>query len=394
MKTSKILLILISISCLLFPPPLRAQSTKSITISGKIKEANTQNSIPYATIVVIDSDGKTSGTVTTDDGSFEFTTTIGDKKIVISCIGYIRYMTERKIMGSVDLGEVLLQPDTKLLSEVVVKSSKPIVRREIDKLVVDAKSLSLISSNAIDLLKRTPGLLVSEEGNISVIGKGKVIVLVNGRESHMTEQELTAYLKSMQSQEIERIEVMTTPPSKYSAEGDAGVVNIVEQKKISDYLGGTLTDQHYASKGHANDISGSLKYQKGKLFLYANTSLGLGNQKKENFQDRRYSGKNWEQISCIKNSNKYGSGDIGFEWILSKHFNLGGHYSILSFSPNREIREKVNAIENTNNSTYSFLSTDNIARKMLRHNGALFLIKNWDDNKSAAFDKNYIHLNM
>lgn len=58
MKTSKILLILISISCLLFPPPLRAQSTKSITISGKIKEANTQNSIPYATIVVIDSDGK------------------------------------------------------------------------------------------------------------------------------------------------------------------------------------------------------------------------------------------------------------------------------------------------------------------------------------------------
>lgn len=134
-------------------------------------------------------------------------------------------------MGSVDLGEVLLQPDTKLLSEVVVKSSKPIVRREIDKLVVDAKSLSLISSNAIDLLKRTPGLLVSEEGNISVIGKGKVIVLVNGRESHMTEQELTAYLKSMQSQEIERIEVMTTPPSKYSAEGDAGVVNIVEQKK-------------------------------------------------------------------------------------------------------------------------------------------------------------------
>lgn len=99
MKTSKILLILISISCLLFPPPLRAQSTKSITISGKIKEANTQNSIPYATIVVIDSDGKTSGTVTTDDGSFEFTTTIGDKKIVISCIGYIRYYDRAENYG-------------------------------------------------------------------------------------------------------------------------------------------------------------------------------------------------------------------------------------------------------------------------------------------------------
>ena len=98
MKTSKILFI--SISCLLFPPPLRAQSTKSITISGKIKEANTQNPIPYATIVVIDSDGKTSGTVTTEDGCFRFTTAIGNKKIVISCIGYIRYMTERKIIAT------------------------------------------------------------------------------------------------------------------------------------------------------------------------------------------------------------------------------------------------------------------------------------------------------
>ena len=394
MKTNIILLIQVAISCLLFSTSFRAQDTKRITISGKVKEAKTQKPIPYATIAVIDNDGKTSGTLTTEDGSFEFSTTIGNKKIVISCIGYTKYMIEREIMEPVELGEVLLQPDTKTLSEVAVKGSKPIVKREIDKIVVDARSLSAISSNAMDLLKRAPGLLVSEEGNISVIGKGKIIVLVNGRESRMTEQELTAYLKNMQSQEIERIEIMTTPPSKYSAEGDVGVINIVERRKLSDYLGGTLTDQHYASKGHANDISGSLKYQKGNLFLYANSSLGLGNQKKGNFQDKSYSEINWAQTSCTKNSNKYGSGDIGFEWVLPKHFNLGGHYSILSFSPNREITEKVSIIDNTNNSTNSFLNTDNISRKMHRHNGALLLIKNWDDNKSAAFDINYIHFNM
>ncbi|MCI6279532.1 MAG: TonB-dependent receptor family protein [Bacteroidales bacterium] len=394
MNTNKILLILISISCLLFSLPLRAQNIKSISISGKVKEAGTQTPISYATIAVIDQDGKTSGTVTTEDGSFEFTTTVGDKKIVISCVGYVKYTAERIIMESVNLGDVLLQPDAKLLDEVVVKGSKPIVRREIDKLVVDAKSISAIASNAIDLLKRTPGLLVSEEGNISVIGKGKLIVLVNGRESHMTEQELTAYLKSMQSQEVERIEVMTTPPSKYSAEGDAGVVNIVERRKLSDYLGGTLTDQHYASKGHANDISGSLKYQKGNLFLYANTSLGLGNRKNKSTQDRKYSGKNWKQTSYMKSSNRYGSGNIGFEWELSKLFSLGGNYSILSFSPDRETQEQVNAIESITNLPYSFLGYDNISRKMLRHNGALYFIKKWDSNKNITFDINYIHFNM
>lgn len=394
MNTNKILLILISISCLLFSLPLRAQNIKSISISGKVKEAGTQTPISYATIAVIDQDGKTSGTVTTEDGSFEFTTTVGDKKIVISCVGYVKYTAERIIMESVNLGDVLLQPDAKLLDEVVVKGSKPIVRREIDKLVVDAKSISAIASNAIDLLKRTPGLLVSEEGNISVIGKGKLIVLVNGRESHMTEQELTAYLKSMQSQEVERIEVMTTPPSKYSAEGDAGVVNIVERRKLSDYLGGTLTDQHYASKGHVNDISGSLKYQKGNLFLYANTSLGLGNRKNKSTQDRKYSGKNWKQTSYMKSSNRYGSGNIGFEWELSKLFSLGGNYSILSFSPDRETQEQVNAIESITNLPYSFLGYDNISRKMLRHNGALYFIKKWDSNKNITFDINYIHFNM
>lgn len=394
MKANTILLLMISFSCLLYSLPLRAQNTKSISISGIVKEAKTQAPIPYATIAVIDLNGNTSGTVTTEDGSFDFTTTSGEKKITISCVGYVKYTAEQTITESVNLGEILLQPDVELLEEVVVRGSRPIVRREIDKLVIDAKSISAISTNAIDLLRRTPGLLVSEEGNITVLGKGKLIVLVNGREAHMSEQELTAYLKSMQSQEVECIEVMTTPPAKFSAEGDAGVINIVERRKLSDYLGGSLTDQHYASKGQANDISGSLKYQKGNLFVYANSSLGLGNRKNKSTQDREYSGKYWKQISHTKNSNKYGSGNIGFEWELSKHFNLGGSYSILSFTPDREIEEHVNVIMRATNQPYNFIGYSNISRKMLRHNGSLYFIKKWDNHKKLTFDTNYIHHNM
>lgn len=96
----------------------------------------------------------------------------------------------------------------------------------------------------------------------------------------------------------------------------------------------------------------------------------------------------------MKSSNGYGSGNVGFEWDLSKYFSLGGNYSILSFSPNREIQEPVNAIESINNLPYSFLGSDNISRKMLRHNGALYFIKKWDESKSAVFDINYIHFNM
>lgn len=394
MESNKIWLILIATSCLLLSLPLRAQDPKRVTISGTVKEDNTLSPIPYATIAVIDSEGKTSGAVTAEGGNFKFTTTLGDKKVVISCLGYVKYTTKLRITESIELGDIVLKPEINELSEVVVKGSRQMIRREIDKLVIDAKSLSSIGSNAIDLLKQTPGLLVSEEGKISVIGKGKIIVLVNGRESHMTEQELTSYLRGMQSQEIDRIEVMTTPPARYSAGGDAGIVNIVERRKLADYLGGTLSDQHYASKGQANDISGSLKYKNGGLFLYANASQGLGNRKSEAFQDRKYSSIDWAQTSRAKSSNKYSSGDIGFEWNLPKRFNLGGHYSILLFSPDREVREQVDTYDRGSKSTHSFMSYDDISRKMLRHNGGLFLAKSWRDNRSAALDINYIHFNM
>lgn len=382
MKVTRILLIMVFISCCLSSLSLRGQSTTSITIFGKVKEANTQNPIPYVTIVVIDKDGKTTGTVSSDDGSFAFTTTSGNKRIVISCIGYIKQTMNRSLMKSEDIGDVLLQPDTKLLSEVVVTGSKPIVRREIDKLVVDAKSLSVVSANAIDLLKRTPGLLVSEEGNVSVLGKGKLIILVNGRESHMTEQELAAYLKGMQSQDIERIEVMTTPPSKYSAEGDAGVINIVEHRKLSDFLCGSITDQDYTSKGHANDISGSLKYQRGQLFLYANSSIGFGNRKNKQIQEREYTEKDWNQTTTTRNENRYGSGDFGFEWMFSHNLNLGGQYSILYFSPDRTILEDVSLIEKRNQRRSNFIGNDQFSRKMMRHNGSLFVAKSWKITRS------------
>lgn len=313
MKIIRLLLVTIIVGLLVRTSPMSAQDLQSISIIGTVKEAGTQNPIAYATILLTDSSGNVAGSVSADNGGFEVKTTGGDKKISISYIGFIKHTIDLNLTASIDLGDILLQPDTKILSEVVVKASRPIVKREVDKLVIDAKSLSAVSSNAIDLLKRSPGLLVSEEGAISVLGKGKLIVLINGRESHMTEQELATHLRSMPSQEIERIEIMTTPPAKYRAEGDAGIVNIVERRKLSDYFGGTMSNQFYASKGQANDLSGTLKYQKGNLFLHVNSSCGIGALRREQVLEKRYSDKYWEEQSSTRNANKYASSDLGFE---------------------------------------------------------------------------------
>lgn len=78
-------------------------------------------------------------------------------------------------------------------------------------------------------------------------------MLVNGRKLQMNGAELAAYLRNLQASEVETIEVMETPPAKYSAEGNAGVINIVERKHLSDYLGGAVQDQHYVDYVQMNE---------------------------------------------------------------------------------------------------------------------------------------------
>lgn len=387
-------LFLLLIASSLFPlSSLKAQPTHSISLTGKVKEATTNKPIPYATVAIIDGEGKTRGAVTAEDGCFEITTPAGKMKLVVSCMGYAKHEAEQEVAKSEDLGDILLQPDTKELDEVVVKAVKPMIRREAGKIVLDAKSLAPIATNAIDLLKRTPGLLVSEDGSVTVVGKGRLLILVNGQEKYMTGQEFGTYLRGLQAEDVKTIEVMTIPPAKYSAEGDVGIVNIVLQRKLSDYFGGTVTDTHLVSKYQANDAAASLKYQNGTLFLHASGMFGLGDENEEKLRERTYLQKKWVQHTDNKISNRYAGGNLGFEWGLPQHFVVGGHYAGLAFTPDRKIEYVVNIEDDVSKKESRFQAWNNVDYNMLRHNGGLFLKKNWG-RKSALLDVNYIHYTL
>jgi len=384
-------LFLLLIASSLFPlSSLKAQPTQSISLTGKVKEATTNKPIPYATVAIIDGEGKTRGAVTAEDGGFEITTPTGKMTLVVSCMGYAKHEAEQEVAKAEDLGDIFLQPDTKELDEVVVKAVKPMIRREVGKIVLDAKSLAPIATNAIDLLRRTPGLLVSDDGSVTVVGKGSLLILINGQEKHMTGQEFGTYLRGLQAGDIKTIEVMTIPPAKYSAEGDVGIVNIVLQRKLSDYFGGTVSDIHFVDKEQANDASLSLKYQNGSLFLYANGRLGLGNWLNETVYDKRYQARRLEQHQSDKRSNLYTDPSVGFEWGLPKNFTLGGHYSGLYFEPDHEVRDEVASVDNATNTESHFQGLTQNSHRLLRHTGGLFVKKNWGE-KSAVFDVSYLH---
>ncbi len=390
MKRISHALFLLASLCSLFPIVSKAQNTTSITLTGKVKEATSHNPIPYATVVIINDAGKTHGAVTTDDGGFTIAVPMGKMRLLVSCMGYVKYETEKEITKAEDLGDILLAPDTKELDAVVVQAVKPMIRREVGKIVLDAKSLAPIATNAIDLLNRTPGLLVSDDGSVTVVGKGSLLILINGQEKHMTGQEFGAYLRGLQAEEVKRIEVMTIPPAQYSAEGDVGVVNIVLQRRLSDYFGGTVSDIHFMDKEQANDAALSLKYQNGDLFLYANGQQGVGNWLQQNVREKWYQARRLAHHWSDKRSNLYTGTSLGFEWSMPRSFTLGGHYSGLYFVPDHDIREEVELVEYTPKKTSHFQGLTHYKHRMGRHTGGLFLKKNWGE-KSAVFDVSYLY---
>ena len=92
--------------------------------------------------------------------------------------------------------------------------------------------------NALELLEKSPGVTVDNDGNISVKGKQGVMILVDGKPTYLSGADLAALLKNMQSSNLEQIEIMTNPPAKYDAAGNSGIINIKTKKGIVKGMNG------------------------------------------------------------------------------------------------------------------------------------------------------------
>ncbi|WP_455517033.1 carboxypeptidase-like regulatory domain-containing protein, partial [Porphyromonas sp.] len=161
------------------------------------------------------------GAVTDSLGTFTLTAPAGSYLLEFRAFGYQgQHKTITLPATGLDLGEVLLSEETQELRSVEVRGRRPIIIRRADRLVFDAQQISAGAQNALDVLKRTPGLSVSDEG-ISIIGRGKAIVLINDKRVRLSGKALTGLLRSYNQSDIAEVQVLTTPPAKYEAEGNA-----------------------------------------------------------------------------------------------------------------------------------------------------------------------------
>ena len=255
-----------------------AQSTSGAPLHGRLLRSSDRQAIDMGNALLRQLPDSTlvTGAVTDSLGSFALTAPAGTYLLELRALGYQgQYKTITLPATGLDLGELLLSEETQQLRGVEVRGRRPIITRQADRLVFDAQQISAGAQNALDVLKRTPGLSVSDDG-ISIIGRGKAIVLINDKRVRLSGEALTGLLRSYSQSDIAEVQVLTTPPAKYEAEGNAGVLNIVMKTAQNDYFGGSISANASLYKGRISpNLSTGLNYKQGRVSASLNLDGNL-----------------------------------------------------------------------------------------------------------------------
>lgn len=245
-------------------------------LSGRFLD-KAKHPIPYLEVILSVEDSSVAGALTDRKGAFKLNVPSGRYTLEAEHFGKTLYKKRLRITRSTDLGTLTAQGDLQL-SEIAVSARKKLVEQKIDRLIFNVKnSTTALGGDVMDALSITPGVRV-EGDHIKMIGKGSMRVMVDGHILPLSGEQLTDFLASIPADDIERIEVITTPPAKYEAQGDSGLLNIVYKKGRRDpwnaYIRGVYSQRTYARY----QLGGGFSYHKNKLSLLLSLSEKPGSR--------------------------------------------------------------------------------------------------------------------
>ena len=196
-------------------------------------------------------------------------TTKNSYQIKVSAIGYKKFIKDYALNEQSSIAIKLVEDPTQL-KEVVVKSSKPLIRQEDDKSVVDPEPLAASSTNAYETIEKVPGIFIDQDGNVYLNGLTPAGIQINGRDLKMSASDVAILLKSLPPNAIQKIELIRTPSAKYDASGGGGIVNIVLMKGIKLGINGSL-NTGFGQGVYGNQFIGfNLNSNNDKLSSYVN----------------------------------------------------------------------------------------------------------------------------
>ncbi|WP_412467599.1 outer membrane beta-barrel protein [Pedobacter sp. KLB.chiD] len=262
-------------------------------IYGRVLDAEGKN-IEFATVALLKDSVLFKTTFTEKDGLFSFDQLgYGKYLIKISVVGSPIYQTDTLVLTADH--SIIALPDIKIktgatdLKEVTISGQKAFVERKIDRTVVNVDALiSNAGSTALDVLSKSPGVNVDQNGVISLKGKNGVTIFIDDKPTYLSGSDLENYLRSLPSSALDQIELMTNPPAKYDAAGNGGVINIKTRKtKSAGFNGGINLSLNQGELSRSNN-SFNFNYRKDKVNVFGNLSYNLNNSFTDLDLNRKY----------------------------------------------------------------------------------------------------------
>lgn len=247
--------------------------------------------VPFATVRVHPVGDSTTALQKVSDSSgmvFFLLTEHVAYRVQVSSVDYHTLEKGITVKGGSPVFTLTLQLTCKSLGTVVVTASRPLMRQEDDKTIVDPESLAASSTNAYEIMEKTPGLFVDQDGNIYLNSTTPATIYINGREQKMSTADVATMLKSLPPNSIASIEILRTPSARYDASGSGGIVNVVLRKGVRIGLTGSVNAGFNQGRYGNRFVGLNLNNSYGALSSYINLQYSRRNNEEQIRTDRLF----------------------------------------------------------------------------------------------------------
>ena len=294
---------------------------------------NKKEPIPFASVSLIDRlDSSRILTKNADSsGKAVFQLQLGNQYLVnISAVNHSEIEKGIRVTNNQRDFNFVLEPMGKTLETAVVTARRPLMRQEDDKTIIEPENLVAASTSGYEVIEKTPGLFVDQDGNIYISSLTPATIQINGREMKMSASDVATMLKSLPPTAIARIEIVRTPSAKYDASGGGGIVNVVLKKGVKIGMTGSVNAGWQQGK-YANEFLGfTLNNNDGTRSSTINLNISDRNNYERIKTDRIFAPDSMlSQDAFSKYKSKVYFGSFGYEFDMTGqwHFDYGGSVS-------------------------------------------------------------------